>query len=222
MSKVDLDREGQERTVFRFKLTEAGHGRPGQRQQPAAALALGNQVMTNLPFLFALAAVLAAVLASIAIWAPRRLAVKAGRRRLRRPVHARWPMPAAATCSSRPKPVGLEWWLDEADEATVLGSQMREGDSLYLWLQLAGEAEPRAYRLPWNQQMAQQLQQALEEAPAQRHRGPDAPAVRADPGRAASPSSTPPPQPALPPKDLAQPPAQVYEQPGRERLSPPG
>ena len=65
---------------------------------------------------------------------------------------------------SRPKPVAMEWWLDQAEEATVLGSQMREGDSLYLWLQLAGEAEPRAYRLPWSQQMAQQLQQALEQA----------------------------------------------------------
>ena len=34
--------------------------------------------MTNLPFLFALAAVLAAMLASIAIWAPRGLLVRAG------------------------------------------------------------------------------------------------------------------------------------------------
>ena len=34
--------------------------------------------MTQLPFLFALAVILAAALASIAIWAPRRLLVRAG------------------------------------------------------------------------------------------------------------------------------------------------
>ena len=119
--------------------------------------------MTNLPFLFALAAVLAAMLASIAIWAPRALLVRAGA-----VACAVLFMPVAyaglSDLLSRPKPVAMEWWLDQAEEATVLGSQMREGDSLYLWLQLAGEAEPRAYRLPWSQQMAQQLQQALEQA----------------------------------------------------------
>ncbi len=41
---------------------------------------------------------------------------------------------------------------------------MREGESLYLWLQVEGEPEPRAYRLPWDQRTAQQLQRALEEA----------------------------------------------------------
>ena len=91
---------------------------------------------------------------------------------------------------------------------------MREGQSLYLWLQLPGASEPRAYELPWNQQMAQQLQQALEQAAAQRHRGPDAAAVRADAGRPRA-QVLRAPQPAMPPKDLAQPPAQIYQQPGQ-------
>jgi hypothetical protein len=168
--------------------------------------------MSNLPFLFALAATLAAALASIAIWAPRALAIKAGA--LACTVLF---MPVAyaglSDLLSRPKPVALEWWLSEAGEATVLGSQMREGQSLYLWLQLAGEAEPRAYRLPWNQKMAQQLQQALEEAQRNgteaRMRLPFEPTLDArEPKFYAAP------QPALPPKDYAQPPAQVYEQPG--------
>ena len=168
--------------------------------------------MSNLPFLFALAAALAAALASIAIWAPRSLAIKAGA--LACTVLF---MPVAyaglSDLLSRPKPVALEWWLHEAGEATVLGSQLREGQSLFLWLQLAGEPEPRAYRLPWDQKMAQQLQQALEEAQRNgteaRMRLPFEPTLDArEPKFYATP------QPALPPKDYARPPAQVYEQPG--------
>jgi hypothetical protein len=168
--------------------------------------------MTDLPFLFALAAVLAAVLASIAVWAPRGLALKVGALAC-----AALFMPVAylglSDLLSRPKPVALEWWLGEADEATVLGSQMREGDSLYVWLQLDGEREPRAYRLPWSQQMAQQLQQALEKAQRDgteaRMRLPFEPTLdNREPKFYAAP------QPAMPPKDYAQPPAQVYQQPG--------
>jgi hypothetical protein len=168
--------------------------------------------MTDLPFLFALAAVLAAVLASIAVWAPRGLALKVGALAC-----AALFMPVAylglSDLLSRPKPVAMEWWLGEADEATVLGSQMREGDSLYVWLQLDGEREPRAYRLPWSQQMAQQLQQALEKAQRDgteaRMRLPFEPTLdNREPKFYAAP------QPAMPPKDYAQPPPQVYQQPG--------
>jgi hypothetical protein len=168
--------------------------------------------MSNLPFLFALAALLAAALASIAIWSPRRLEAKATALAC-----AALFMPLAyagmSDLLSRPKPVGMEWWHDQAGEATVLGSQMREGESLFLWLQLAGEAEPRAYRLPWSQRMAQELQQAQEEAQrngtSARMRLPFEPTLDdREPKFYALP------QPALPPKDYAQPPAQVYQQPG--------
>lgn len=168
--------------------------------------------MTNLPYLFALAAVTAATLATFAVWAPRRLHVKAG----------------ALTCAalfmpvgylgfsdllSRPKPVELEWWLQQAPEATVLGSQMEEGRGLYLWLRVSGSPEPRAYRLPWDRKLAEELQTALEEA--QRNgtgvqmRLPFEPTLdRREPRFYAMP------QPALPPKDLTGPPAQVFAQPG--------
>ena len=115
---------------------------------------------TDLPFLFALSAVMAAMLASIAVWAPRPLLVKLGALGC-----AGLFLPLGylglSDLMSRPKPVALEWWMGHADEATVLGSQMREGDGLYLWLQVAGVPEPRAYRLPWDQKMAEQLQKAL-------------------------------------------------------------
>lgn len=168
--------------------------------------------MTNLPYLFALAVVLAAALAWIAIWAPRALAVKLGALAC-----ATLFMPVAyagySDLLSRPKPVSLEWWQGQAAEATILGSQMREGRSLYVWLQLPGTTEPRAYELPWNQQMAQQLQQALEQAARNgteaRMRLPFEPTLDAR-----EPKFYAMPQPALPPKDLTRPPAQVYQQPG--------
>ena len=168
--------------------------------------------MSNLPHLFALAVVLAAMQTSVAIWAPRGLAVK-----LAALACAAAFMPVAyagySDLLSRPKPVSLEWWQGQAKEATVLGSQMREGQSLYVWLQLPGTAEPRAYELPWNQQMAQQLQEALEQAARNgteaRMRLPFEPTLDArEPRFYAMP------QPALPPKDLTRPPAQVYRQPG--------
>lgn len=115
----------------------------------------------------------------------------------------------------RPKPVALEWWMRHADEAAVLGSQMDEGKQLYLWLKVAGEVEPRAYTLPWDQKTAQQLQSALEEAARNgtqaRMRLPFEPTLDAR-----EPKFYAPPQPALPPKDLTDPPAQVYQQPGTE------
>jgi hypothetical protein len=169
--------------------------------------------MSNLPYLFALAVTLAAMLASIAIWAPRGLAVKVAALAC---TAAFMPVAYAGYSDllSRPKPVSLEWWQGQADEATVLGSQMREGESLYLWLQLPGASEPRAYELPWNQQMAQELQQALEQAARDgteaRMRLPFEPTLdNREPKFYAAP------QPAMPPKDLAQPPAQIYQQPGQ-------
>ena len=169
--------------------------------------------MNNLPYLFAVAVLLAGGLASIAIWAPRRMGPKAGALAC-----AALFMPVGyagfSDLLSRPKPVALEWWLNKADEATVLGSQMQEGQGLYLWLQVAGEREPRAYRLPWDQRTAQELQSALEEAQRNgtqaKMRLPFEPTLDRRESKFYAP-----PQPALPPKDQTQPPAQVYQQPGQ-------
>jgi hypothetical protein len=168
--------------------------------------------MTAIPLLFALAAGIAAMLASIAIWAPRRLLVRAGALAC-----ALLFMPVAyagmGDLLGRPKPVALEWWRQTAGEATVLGSQLREGHGLLLWLHLDGEPEPLAYRLPWSRDLAQQLERALEQAARDgtqaRMRLPFEPTLD---GR--EPKFYAAPQPALPPKDLARPPAQIYEQPG--------
>jgi hypothetical protein len=49
----------------------------------------------------------------------------------------------------------------------VLGSSVQEDEAIYLWLQLDGVAEPRAYALPWSRQLAEQLQNAQREAEQQ-------------------------------------------------------
>ena len=64
----------------------------------------------------------------------------------------------------RPKPVRLEW--REMEKAQVLGSSLRENEAIYLWLQFEGKPEPTVYTLPWNVQMAQQLQNAMQEGEA--------------------------------------------------------
>lgn len=168
--------------------------------------------MSSLPFIFFAAALVAAALTSIAVWAPRRLPLKVsaiGMAALFMPLG----YVGFSDLLSRPKPVSLEWWLSQADEATVLGSQIRERDTVYLWLQLASEPEPRAYRMPWDQRVAEELQAALAEAQRNgtgvKMRLPfESTLDRRERMFYALP------QPALPPKDLTDPPPEVYVQPG--------
>jgi hypothetical protein len=70
----------------------------------------------------------------------------------------------SAELLGRPKPLELEW--RDLQQAQVLGSSMRENDGIYLWLQFDDGSQPRAYRLPWSIEAAQQLQTATEEGQA--------------------------------------------------------
>jgi hypothetical protein len=119
--------------------------------------------VTDVPQYFALVALLAAGLASIAIWSPRRLLVRVGAVAL-----ATLFLPTAwaamSDLMSRPKPIDFEWWHQAEGEATVLSSQLREGDGVYLWLQISGAVEPRSYRLPWDRKLAEDLEKARAEA----------------------------------------------------------
>jgi hypothetical protein len=168
--------------------------------------------MTGIPALFVVAAALAATLATVSIWAPRRVAVKIGALAL---ACAFLPAAYAAMVDllSKPKPVTFEWWLDSAAEATVLGSSVAEDTAIYLWLQVDGVSEPRAYVLPWDRTIAEQLQKAAREAAERqasvRMRLPFEPTLD-DRG----PRFYTLPQPALPPKNGPGAPAQVYRQPG--------
>jgi hypothetical protein len=115
-----------------------------------------------IPF-FAALGLLAAILAHIAIWSPRNLWIKVGA--LATTV-AFMPVAYASLSAmlSRPKPIELEWSRAELAEASVLGSRMKEGKAIYVWLAMDGIDEPRAYVLPWSQELAKQLQGAQRNA----------------------------------------------------------
>lgn len=168
--------------------------------------------MHELTVLFGATLAIAGVLAAIAIAAPRRAWV-----RLTSIAVAALFVPlgyaALSDLLSRPKPVDLEWARQATGEATLLGATIAEDKGIYVWLQLADLPEPRAYVLPWDRELAQELQDAMNEAerngsgvvmnlPFEPSLDPREPRFYALP------------QPALPPKDGA-PAPDIYEQPGQ-------
>jgi hypothetical protein len=168
--------------------------------------------MSQLASLFALAAIIAATLASLSIWSPRRLPVKVGSLCL---ATAFMPIGYAALADllSKPKPISLEWWLGQQETAVVIASTMREPDGIYLWLQLENVEDPRAYVLPWDQELAEELQEAMRQAEQDGGsvgmRMPFEPSLDEE-----EPKFYALPQPAPPPKDLDRPPPQIYRAPG--------
>jgi len=65
---------------------------------------------------------------------------------------------------SRPKPLATELVKEHLQDAVVTASVLREDQAIYLWLQLPDVEEPRAYRLPWSEEMAVELHKAQREA----------------------------------------------------------
>ena len=104
--------------------------------------------MSQLPHLFAAALMLAAVLASLCIWSRRRLAF-----RITGLVVTAMYIPFAyvslVDLLSRPKPLVLERSHERIAEATVISSVLREGEAIFVWLQIPEVGEPRSYALPW-------------------------------------------------------------------------
>jgi hypothetical protein len=127
--------------------------------------------MSELTYLFATLAVLAGAMTSISIWAPRALRLKLGALGV-----AALFLPAAYAgflqLLSMPKPVALEWWHAHAGEATVVASTLREGEGIYLWLQLSDAPEPRAYLLPWSRDLAEQARPRWSRSSASRATAP--------------------------------------------------
>ncbi len=115
-----------------------------------------------LPF-FAGITVLAGILGSISIWTPRKVWLKCTAL-----CTLAFFLPVAyftmTDLLSRPKPADLEWLHRQADKAEVLGTRMTEGEAIYVWLKMEGVEEPRAYVLPWDQQLAKQMHGAKREA----------------------------------------------------------
>ena len=119
--------------------------------------------MDALTPVFVVGVILVSLLASVAIWAPRRIWVRC------------WAVVLSAVAFvggyaaltdmlSRPKPMSLAWAESQVQAADVLGSTFIEGEAIYVWLRLPGSMEPRSYKLPWDQRRAQELQDAMNEA----------------------------------------------------------
>ncbi len=173
--------------------------------------------MNDLIYFFIGGLAVAALMTSISVWAPRRLAVRVtalGLAFLFVPLG----YASLADLLSRPKPVALKWLKKSAPEATVLASLMEEGKSIYIWLQMPGGSEPRAYVLLWNREIAEQLQDtrraAEQSGTAVLMRTPFEPSWdNREPRFYAEP------QPAMPPKDgqpPAGPPPMIYQHPSTE------
>ncbi len=150
--------------------------------------------------LFVVSAVVAAGLAWLAIWSPRRPLIKVAALAL-----AALLLPlgylSLVELTGRPKEVRDEWLLAGLEEAQVLAFDLREGRAIFLWLRLPGIDEPRSYRLPWSLPLARQLQEAGRAA----ERAGTAVAVRRPFERSLDdqkPRAYPLPQPASPPKQV--------------------
>jgi len=120
-------------------------------------------MMELLVYLFAATVGLFALLATIAIWSPRRTTIRA--------------VSLAATAAllplgyvelvellSRPKPMDFEWFHRDTEKAVVLGHSFEEGKAIYLWLRLDKDPEPRYYVLPWRQDLAERIQETTDDA----------------------------------------------------------
>ncbi len=104
-----------------------------------------------------------AMLATIAIWSQRRAPIRAFAVVLTAlfiPIGYL----GVTELLSQPKPMQHEWFKRHVDEATLLGVSVREGQAIYLWLRLDDSLEPRYYVLPWQQQLAEKLQNLIDEA----------------------------------------------------------
>ena len=119
--------------------------------------------MEVLTLLFAALVGIGALLATIAIWAPRAPFIRSAAVVVTA-VFIPLSYLGLNELLSKPKPMAHEWFERNAGEATVLGVSLNEGKAIYLWLRLDSSLEPRYYVLPWETKFAEQLQELVEEA----------------------------------------------------------
>lgn len=114
-------------------------------------------------YIFAAAVGTAALLASIAIWAPRKTSIRvlalAAMTLFMPIVYVQF-----VGLLSKPKPVEWAWFERDVDKAEVLSVSFNEGKAIYIWLRLNGMIEPRFYSLTWRQQVAEDLEDAMLQA----------------------------------------------------------
>ena len=119
--------------------------------------------MATLPYLFVGFVVLATVLGLVAVWARRRLWVRAGAGLMAGGLMG-LQFFALTDLLSRPKPTTLAYGHEAVDEAMVLAATIDEGKAIYLWLRVPGATEPRYFVMDWRHEDAVDLQRAIREA----------------------------------------------------------
>ncbi len=119
--------------------------------------------MSLLLLFFVATIAVAATLATVAIWAPRRpvirfaalavtvLFIPIGYLQL-------------TEMLARPKPIAFEWFRRHVEQAQLLGASLDEGRAIYLWLRIDQDVEPRYYVMPWRQETAEKLEDLIDNA----------------------------------------------------------
>ena len=172
-------REGQELTVFRFRLDAPGALVPGSVTNLQKPLRDVAAVMSDLTPLFAVAVPAGGGLGHRSRLVAAPAAGQGGCAGARLRPDAGMAYGAMLDLLSKPKPASFEWWLAKAGEATVLGSSIRRGPAIYVWLQLDGVDEPRAYGCPGTAQPPSSCRQRARGGRGAADRAAHAAAVRA-------------------------------------------
>ncbi len=118
--------------------------------------------MTLIPLLYLAMIALVAAIVALTLWARVRRHLKV----LVLILTAVWVVVAYVAyidLLSRPKPVELEFLRASTPEAEVFAGRVVEGEAIYVWLGFPDVIEPRAYRLPFDRQIAEELRKALRE-----------------------------------------------------------
>ena len=118
---------------------------------------------SSLSLAFLGSVMIAALLASLALWSRRAMPIKIFAL-VATAAFAGIHYFALTDLLSRPKPVALEWSMPDPGSSTIVASQLRENQAIYLWLIREGETAPQAYQLPWSEELARQLHEAQREA----------------------------------------------------------
>ncbi|MPY75584.1 MAG: hypothetical protein GEU87_15140 [Alphaproteobacteria bacterium] len=119
--------------------------------------------MNALIYVFVATVAVAAVLATLAIWAPR-----APKTRFAALLATLLFIPLGyvqlVEMLARPKPINFEWFRRDVEQAQILGASLDEGRAIYLWLRVDKDIEPRYYVLPWKQNVAEKLEDLIDNA----------------------------------------------------------
>ncbi len=118
--------------------------------------------MNTLFVFYASLAVLIALLASVAIWAPRHAFVRFAAVGLVTAVLILG-YGALTWTLGLPRPIAAQWYQSNVEQATVLGVSFNEGTAIYLWLREDDHLEPRYLVFPWKAALAQRLQKIVDE-----------------------------------------------------------